>query len=167
MFLFPPTIILRHRRENLKKCSLSGLESRSDMQFYAYPLKVSLPNLTNYVILSLEGPELNLSDREYGIVLVDGSWRHAVKMLQFINRLVDVPKRSLPKEWKTAYPRRQEDCQDPTRGLASIEALYAAYTITGRDASRLLDHYYWRDSFLKQNPLKTSVTEDSNFLPIA
>jgi len=61
--------------------------------------------------------------------------------------------RSLPIDLKTAYPRRQEDCQDPERGLASVEALFAAYTILGRDTTGLLDFYYWKEDFLLKNPL--------------
>ena len=55
MIYFPPTLILRHRRENLKKCSLRGLESRSDMIFLTYPLS-NLPNIDQYCILTLNAP---------------------------------------------------------------------------------------------------------------
>jgi pre-rRNA-processing protein TSR3 len=58
--------------------------------------------------------------------------------------------RSLPSHYKTAYPRRQLDCPDPERGLASIEALYAAYSILGRSTDGLLDRYHWKEEFLSQ-----------------
>ena len=74
MFNFPPTIILRHKRENLKKCSLRGLEERPDFQFLTYPLS-KLPNLDQYCILSLDAPELSIADAERGIFLIDGTWR--------------------------------------------------------------------------------------------
>jgi len=35
--------------------------------------------------------------------------------------------------------------------LASIEALYAAYRLLGRDTNGLLDHYRWADEFLRLN----------------
>jgi pre-rRNA-processing protein TSR3 len=44
------TIILRHARENLKKCSLKGLEKRSDFRFFTYP-KDLLPEMPDYILL--------------------------------------------------------------------------------------------------------------------
>jgi pre-rRNA-processing protein TSR3 len=141
---FPPTIILRHRRENLKKCSLAGLESRSDMVFLTYP-KDPLPDLKNYLVLSLDGPLLSKEDQPLGLFLIDGTWRHAEKMAKTLppNLLF----RTLPSSFKTAYPRRQEVSQ----GLASIEALFIAYHILGRKTEGLLDHYHWRELFISTN----------------
>lgn len=146
MMLFPPTIILRHNRENLKKCSLRGLESREDMIFYTYPLKRALPDLSNYVVLTLDAPPLTKEDAHLGIFLIDGTWRYAEKMFKGLKQPFEM--RSLQSGAKTAYPRRQEDCSDPTRGLASCEALYLAYDILGRDTTGLLDHYHWKEAFL-------------------
>lgn len=78
---FPPTSILRHRKENLKKCSLRGLESREDMSFYTYPWNCPKPDLSNYVVLAVDGKELSREDSDKGIFLVDGTWRYAEKML--------------------------------------------------------------------------------------
>jgi pre-rRNA-processing protein TSR3 len=51
----------------------------------------------------------------------------------------------------TAYPRKSEVFADPTEGLATIEALYAALRILGRDTRGLLDHYHWKQKFLELN----------------
>lgn len=144
---FPPTIILRHRRENLKKCSLRGLEGREDLLFYSYPLKEIPFDLTSYVVLALDAPPLVEEDRDLGLFLIDGTWRYAEKMFASLPRPFAV--RSLPPFLRTAYPRRQEDCIDPTRGLASVEALYASYAILKRDTEGLLDHYHWKQQFLE------------------
>jgi len=61
--------------------------------------------------------------------------------------------RSLPIGFKTAYPRKQDDCSDSERGLSSIEAIYIAYTILGYDTTGLMDRYLWKDAFLFQFPL--------------
>ena len=145
MQLFPPTIILRHRKENLKKCSLRGLENRKDIHFYSYPWKVPKPDLKEYIVLALDAPVLTKADSEKGIFLLDGTWRYAEKMLQSLEGSFE--KRSLPNVC-TAYPRRQED----ERGLASIEALYLAYLILGRNPEGLLDHYHWKEAFLEYMP---------------
>ena len=137
-------IILRHRKENLKKCSLSGLETRTDMEFYTYP-KQHLPQVEGFVLLTPDAPVLK--GNEKGIYLIDGTWKLASKMESTLPFAVE--KRSLP-PCKTAYPRKQTGCKDPNTGLASVEALYIAYTILGWDTSLLLDHYHFKDEFLKK-----------------
>ena len=144
----PPTVIWRHRKENLKKCSLRGLEKRADFCFYRYPVEV-LPLLEGYILLDVDAPPLTAADRDRGLLILDGTWRYAQKMAKALEgrKLI---KRSIPAHYRTAYPRRQEDCTEPDRGLASVEAIYVAYTIMGRDTEGLLDNYYWKDAFLAQ-----------------
>lgn len=144
----PKTVILRHRRENLQKCSLSGLESRADLAFYTYPID-TLPLLHGYLLLQVGAPPLTINDREQGLLLIDGTWRLAEKMIQQLPYPMQA--RSLPNGFKTAYPRRQTGCSDPTAGLSSLEALYIAHTILGRKTEGLLDHYHWQNLFLTLN----------------
>lgn len=145
MLHFPPTIILRHKRENLKKCSLKGLEQRKDMVFLTYPTSL-IPDLTGYCVLTLDAPLLSLEDAHLGLFLIDGTWRYAEKMAKSVQGPYVC--RSLPSHFRTAYPRRQLDCPDPERGLASVEALYLAYSILGRNTEGLLDNYHWKEQFL-------------------
>lgn len=147
---FPPTIVLRHRKENLKKCSLRGLETRPDFQFYTYPTAI-MPSLQDYIILTINAPPLSQEDAHRGLFILDATWRHAEKMFQSLNGLNNIVYRSIPEHYRTAYPRRQTDCSDPERGLASIEAIYIAYQILGRDPSELLVNYHWKDLFLQKN----------------
>lgn len=152
MQTFPLTYVLRHRRENLKKCSLRGLESREDFCFLKYP-KDTIPPLQNYIVLAMNAPPLEPSDAQHGLFLIDATWRYADTMLNFVQKSHPMEMRSIPPGFKTAYPRRQDDCPDPESGLASIEALYIAYSILGRDTSGLLDNYYWKDEFKNTNNL--------------
>lgn len=147
---FPPTVILRHQRENLKKCSLRGLEKRPDFRFYSYPHD-TLPNFEGYILLALDAPPLNLEDQAMGLFLLDSTWRYSEKMLKFSESKGPLNKRSIPSHFRTAYPRRQDDCVDPQRGLASIEAIFIAYHLLGRSTEGLFDNYYWKESFLKIN----------------
>ncbi|NCF70868.1 MAG: DUF367 domain-containing protein [Chlamydiales bacterium] len=146
----PPYKVLRHRKENLKKCSLTGLETREDFEFYAYPRKGSI-DLSGYFILSLDGSILTRKDADKGVMLVDSTWRYSEKMLDFLLKGQIVEQRRLPADFVTAYPRRQDDCVDPSAGLASIEALYITCGILGRDTKGLLDHYYFAEAFLELN----------------
>lgn len=145
MLTFSHTIILRHRKENLKKCSLRGLEKREDIDFYTYP-KDTLPDLSGYFLLALDASELTQEDANKGIFLIDGTWRYAEVMQKTIPA---IECRSLPRNYLTAYPRRQDD----SRGLASIEALFLTYHILGRNTEGLLDDYYWKEDFLNKNCL--------------
>lgn len=99
----------------------------------------------------MNAPELSSDDAQYGLVLIDGTWRLAKKMIENIPALKQTIARSIPQRFRTAYPRRQQDCPDPESGLASIEALWIAYSILGRDTTGLLDMYYWKDEFIKKN----------------
>jgi pre-rRNA-processing protein TSR3 len=146
---FPPTVVIRHRLENLKKCSLRGLETRVDFIFLTYPYSF-LPNLQNYLILTLNAPPLTIDDAQHGLLILDATWRYAAKMLKPLEAQPHFLYRSLPGDYRTAYPRRQLDCPDPERGLASIEAIYLSYQILQRDTNGLLDHYYWKEQFLNQ-----------------
>lgn len=152
MQTFLPTLILRHRKENLKKCSLRGLEMRGDLNFYTYPNdKINFNS--NYILLTLEGEELSLKDQDKGLLLIDGTWSYAKKMGESVEALGPWIKRTLPKSVRTAYPRVQTQCDDPERGLATLEALFVAYTLLNRPTIGLLDNYYWKEPFLLTNKL--------------
>ena len=109
MTVFLPTIILRHRRENLKKCSLRGLEQRPDFQFFTYPSETP-PPLHNYITLSLDAPPLSEADGAYGLFLIDATWKYAAIMLKQVQKRENLIYRSIPKDIRTAYPRKQTDC---------------------------------------------------------
>ena len=150
MFYFPPTIILRHRKENLKKCTLRGLEGRADFLFFTYP-QDALPPLNQHFLLTIDAPVLSQEDRSLGIFLIDGTWNYAEKMQRQIPFPPLFQKRSLPSHLVTAYPRKQTGCSDPNRGLASIEALVAAHLLLGRSIEGLLDQFYWKTRFKELN----------------
>jgi len=143
---YPPTIIVRHPKERLAKCTVWPLRGREDLVFLSWPIRQALA-LDNYVRLDPEGPPLSPADRRYGLLILDGSWRWARRMAQDFQH---VPTRSLP-GYRTAYPRVSKLFRDPEQGLATVEALFLAYRILGRPTDGLLDHYYWREEFLRLN----------------
>jgi pre-rRNA-processing protein TSR3 len=143
---FPVTVIVRHPRENARKCSILPLRGRSDLVFLNHPVR-DHPPLSGYVRLSAEGPQLSVADAARGLLLLDGSWRRADSMTR---AFLDVPPRSLH-GYRTAYPRVSKLGTDPDNGLASVEALVVAYYILGRPTEGLLDHYHWAAEFLRLN----------------
>ncbi|MCA9061107.1 MAG: DTW domain-containing protein [Planctomycetaceae bacterium] len=142
----PPTIIVVHPRERRSKCSVEPLRGRADFRFFRFPNPVTLP-LENYVRLGIGGPVLSGADQGSGLLVLDGTWRLAQRMEPFYQ---NVPIRSLPPVL-TAYPRKSYLFDDPSEGLATIEAVYAALRILGRPLSGLLDHYHWQKEFLQLN----------------
>ena len=148
---FLPTVIVRHPKEKLSKCSLRGLEDRDDLRFLQFG-KDPLPEMSGYVRLDLEGPLLSEADAGAGLLLLDGTWRLAGRMARALRPQIEsVQTRSLPADLVTAYPRAQTLCPDPERGLASVEALYAAHRLMGRPTRGLLRHYHWAEMFLEEN----------------
>ena len=147
--IFPPTLIVRHSRENPRKCSVLPLRGRPDLVFLPYPVK-QRPPLEGYIRLAADGPPLSAADASFGLLLLDGSWRWAASMTR---EFVEVPPRSLH-GWRTAYPRSSKLGTDPDNGLASVEALYIAHHILGRPTAGLLDHYRWAAEFLRSNGLE-------------
>lgn len=152
-----PTIIVIHPKERRSKCSVEPLRGRDDFVFWKYPFRGEY-SLDNYVQLGIGGPEISEADAEKGLLVLDGTWRLAEKMA---GDYKDVPVRSLP-AWQTAYPRTSKIYDDPSQGLATIEAVFAAYVALGRETTGLLDEYYWANSFLELNAERIGNRHDSS-----
>lgn len=144
------TAIIRHRRENLKKCSLTGLEKTVGLLFYTYPSD-PLPSFEGYLILKVGAPPLTEVDAQRNLLLIDGTWRLAKIMEKQLPSFLEA--RSLPCHYRTAYPRKQTECPCRETGLASVEALYLAHRLLGRPCEDFLDFYYWKSQFLTLNQL--------------
>ena len=164
-----PNIIIRHR-ENKRKCTLTPLVGRPDFIFMKdrlfleeHPGKTgaNCPGrdnpadagpfdvLKDCIFLHIDGPLLTAKDAGRRLLLLDASWRRALK-LSLHPALAGLEKRSLS-GFVTAYPRVSKIYPMPLGGLASIEALYIARLIQGREDMTLLDGYYWKDKFLELN----------------
>ena len=144
--MFPPTIIVVHPKERRSKCSVQPLRGREGFVFWKFPRRGPEP-VAGYVRLGLGGPQLTAADGELGLLILDGTWRYAAAMER---DYAEVPVRSLG-AWQTAYPRTSKLFEDPAAGLATIEALVAAYVQMGRPIDGLLNGYQWREEFLAAN----------------
>lgn len=141
------TVIIRHPKERLSKCSLQPLREHPALEFYRGTEAFRF-EATGYTLLELGAPVLTQADAQRPLLLLDSTWR----LLPQLREKLDgepVP-RSLPPGIPTAYPRISKLSEDPNGGLASVEALYLAWRLMGHDEPGLLAHYYWRDAFLDQ-----------------
>lgn len=135
-----------HPKERRSKCTVEPLRGKSDFVFWKFPHGGTEP-LENYVRLGIGGPLLSPADADRGLLVLDGTWRLAKRMLPDFQHL---PVRTLP-AWQSAYPRTSKLFEDPASGLSTIEAIFAAFHILGRPTAGLLDAYHWRDEFLRLN----------------
>lgn len=142
----PPTILVVHPRERRSKCSVEALRGRDGFVFWTFPSQ-GPESLEGYVRLGMGGPVIGPDDAGGGLLILDGTWRLASKME---SDYAELPVRSLP-ELQTAYPRTSKLFEDPAGGLATIEALWAAYRLMGRPTDKLLDHYQWAERFVEAN----------------
>ena len=145
------TIIIRLNKESPKKCSLTPLRQRDDLDIEWHHCnigdKVEVGAVT---LLHPEGVPLSGDDDNRPLLLVDSSWRDLPRMLSTVSG--DFELRCLPKNLVTAYPRKSKIFEDPETGLASVEALHASSVGLGRRDDSLLEGYYFGDKWLELNP---------------
>ncbi len=144
---YPPTIIVVHPRENRSKCTVEPLRTKPDFVFWTYP-QCGTESLDGYIRLGIGGAPLSPNDTLCGLLVLDGTWKLAGRME---SEFSEMPVRSLSGPWQTAYPRVSKLHEDPSGGLATIEAIFAAFHEMGRPTEGLLDQYHWKDEFRQRN----------------
>lgn len=139
--------VIRHPRENLKKCSLRHLHGRADFEFFK-ATENFLFDATGFILLEIGAPPIMPSDGGKPILLLDSTWR----LLPSIRAKVrgDFVPRSIPQSVRTAYPRVSKVFSDPD-GLATIEALYAALKFSGSPDPTVLKGYPFAKKFIEIN----------------
>ena len=135
----------RHYRENLKKCSLEPLVGDPRFRFERWRSGTTI-DAQGCILLEIDAPVLERADAGHELVLLDSTWRYLGAMRASVTGPC-IP-RSLPPDLQTAYPRVARLGENPPRGLASIEALYAALRMLGHRDDELLANYHWRTAFL-------------------
>ena len=86
MSTVPPTVIIRHYKERLSKCSVQPLVGRAGYLFATFRKNAqldisSLPDLSAYVRLDPDAKPLDPeTDSACGLLLIDATWRYAEKI---------------------------------------------------------------------------------------
>jgi len=140
------TTVIRHPKERISKCSLRFLHDRQEMTFLRGRPDLNF-DASGFILLAVDAPALSIDDKDHPLLLLDSTWRWLPQLHACIT---GTPiQRSIPGGLRTAYPRVSKVFDDPSGGLASIEALYVARKLLGDDEPALLDGYHWKDDFLK------------------
>lgn len=141
-------LIIRDARESVKKCSVAPLKGSRDITIRGWhrdhPIEVG-----GHTLLHPEGEPLTAADACRPLLVVDSSWHHLAQVSRDLTGIV--MKRSIPPGFATAYPRKSRVFDDPETGLASVEALFVALVILGEWREELLNHYHFKDAFLRLN----------------
>jgi pre-rRNA-processing protein TSR3 len=141
-------LILRDPRESVKKCSLTPLRGMAGLEFVNYHPDRRI-DASGRILLDPEGEAFEPRDAGRSLFLIDCAWRRVPSLLQTVDG--EPLRRRLP-ELSTAYPRKSVTFQDPSTGLASVEALYAAAWELWGPCPQLLEGYRWKEEFLRLNP---------------
>ncbi|GAB4139673.1 MAG: hypothetical protein Fur0037_06030 [Planctomycetota bacterium] len=149
-----PTVVIRHGKERISKCSLRFLHGRREIRCLRAGPGFRF-DATGHILLCVDAPVLTIADAGRPLLLLDSTWRWLPRLMAALDG--DPIRRSLPPV-PTAYPRTSKLFADPEHGLASVEALYWARRILGDDDPSLLDGYRWRDQFLAGLPPRTGET---------
>jgi len=145
-----PTILIRLDKESPKKCSLTPLRERDDLGLTWHRVRLGDEVIVGKVVLlHPDGPLLSKSDASLPLCLIDSSWRDLPRVMRGVSGEMHL--RSLPENLVTAYPRKSTLFDDPAAGLATIEALHAAWACLGVRDDSLLQGYYWAEDYLKSN----------------
>lgn len=140
--------ILRDPKEAPAKCTLIPLRGRPGVSFLGFDVDRRY-DVDGAVLLHCDGAPLSPTDASRPLLVLDGAWRRVSTMLRRLDG--SFVARSIPSGFETAYPRRSRTFDDPSAGLASIEALYLALLATGRRDDGWLDAYHWKEEFLLRN----------------
>ncbi len=143
--------VLVDKKENPKKCTIQVLKNRPDFALRFFGSNKPIQPFQADCLLHVDGESLDQMDRSslHSLALLDCTWRKVeptLRRMQPLPRLVRIPEGFL-----TAYPRRNKKGEDPEAGLATVEALFIAAAFLGFWDESLLEKYYFKDPFLKNN----------------
>lgn len=142
-----PVTVIRHVKERISKCSLRFLHDRPEFTFLRAKPGFTF-DATGFLVLAVDAPVLSEADAGRPLLLLDSTWRYLPGLAACLRG--EPLRRGLPASIVTAYPRVSRVFDDPTAGLASVEALYAAKRLLGDDDPDVLTGYHWREAFLAQ-----------------
>ena len=108
--------------------------------------------------LDVNAPVFNRSDRallepDGRVIVLDASWARVRPLSQRLRIApqATVERRALPTSLVTAYPRTSKIHEDPTGGLATVEAVFAVTVLLGEPRLEILEAYRWAREFLACN----------------
>ena len=153
--------VIQDYKENRRKCTVQPLAELEGLELLRLGIPIvgeELVGVPAGILLEVDAPVLVAEDALHlsgggRLVLLDATW---VRLAPLVRRLcfegsAGIQRRSLPGDFRTAYPRHSKLFEDPAGGLASVEAMFASTVILGAPREELLQHYRWAGEFLELN----------------
>ena len=153
--------VIQDYKENRRKCTVQPLADLAGLELLRLGIPIvgeELVGVPAGILLEVDAPVLVAEDALHlsgggRLVLLDATW---VRLAPLVRRLcfegsAGIQRRSLPGDFRTAYPRHSKLFEDPAGGLASVEAMFASTVILGAPREELLQHYRWAGEFLELN----------------
>lgn len=144
--------VLMDKRENPRKCTIHPIKDRPDFYVHYFSKNRPIQAFGADCLLHVDGAclsEIDVSGLK-SLALIDCTWKKVAPTLTRVAKPLPRLVR-IPDGFVTAYPRKNAEGKDPDEGLATIEALFIAAAFLGFWDETLLEKYYFRDEFLKQN----------------
>lgn len=146
--------VIIDRGETANKCTIAPVSQRPDFRIFRVQETLALGPLSAPILLHHQGEcitELKKSLGEVqGIASIDCVWH---RLDGLINRIAGVKPAfaRIPDGFETVYPRHNRHGKDPSKGLATIEAIFIGAALIGRWDVSLLSKYYFAEKFLQVN----------------
>jgi pre-rRNA-processing protein TSR3 len=153
--------------ETSNKCTIAPLADRIDFSLFRVKGNNRLGPLRSPILLHHEGQcltQIRETETVTGIASVDCVWRRLDILIRRIEGPLPVLAR-IPEGFETAYPRHNKNNDDPSGGLATIEAIFVASAILGNWDVSLLCQYYFGRKFVEINKhrfLKLGIHQAAN-----
>jgi len=144
--------VLVDKKENPRKCTIQVLKDRADLSLRFFSSNKPIAAFTADCLLHVDGEDLSAMDRSglSSLALIDCTWRKVEPTLRRIAAPLPQLVR-IPDGFVTAYPRKNKKGEDPSAGLATVEALFIAAAFLGYWDESLLEKYHFNEAFLKDN----------------
>ena len=144
--------VLIDKKENPRKCTIQPLKGRPDLALRFFSGARAIAPFAADCLLHVDGE--NLAEIPRGslrsLALIDCTWRKVAPTLQRVPRPLPRLVR-IPDGFLTAYPRMNKEGNDPSEGLATVEALFIGAAFLGFWDESLLEKYYFKGAFLEKN----------------
>lgn len=146
--------VLIDHGETSNKCTILPVWYRDDLSIRKFRRGRTIPGLKADILLHPDGVSLaelaSANIHVESLATIDCIWRRLDPIMGWLEKpLPQLVK--IPDGFVTAYPRLSRLGNDPSGGLATIEAVFIAAAFVGNWDTSLLAEYYFGERFIQMN----------------
>ena len=146
--------VLIDHGETSNKCTILPVSYREDLSIRKFRRGRPIPGLKADILLHPDGVSLaelvGADSQVESLATIDCIWRRLRPIMGWLEK--PLPKLvKIPDGFVTAYPRLSRLGNDPSGGLATIEAVFIAAAFVGKWDISLLSEYFFGEEFIQLN----------------